>query len=190
MPSVEKNLKRVREMLAKHVVESITPTTLVFREPGTGNCRMRFDIIDERNLVVTGDLGDAIYAWSGKVHFRWLSRLDLHYFLGKCQASEVGREFRQWDGQTARETIDRHVAEIDDLERRRRAQELLHNEHGYSALESSQHEWARWADDNWREICEDMDGMWELGMVPHIRAICHLEGLKMAMAMVPEEQPA
>ena len=43
-------------------------------------------LIDENNLFVTGDLGEAIYSWSGKIDLHFLRNCELDYFKSKCKA--------------------------------------------------------------------------------------------------------
>lgn len=54
-------------------------------------------IVDHHVLCVYGDLGEAIYQWSGKINMHFLRSLDLGYFHGKCQASEKGRISDNYD---------------------------------------------------------------------------------------------
>ena len=71
-----------------------TITVLDFHRPGTGNYAMTF-IITARSVVVSGDVGDAIYAFTGEINLAKLATFDWHYFVHKCVASETGRNYEQ-----------------------------------------------------------------------------------------------
>jgi hypothetical protein len=70
------------------------PDTIEWRRPGTSNYAMRF-ILLSNYIIVTGDVGDAIYAWTCETTRKQLLRFDWHYFIGKCVASETGRDYTQ-----------------------------------------------------------------------------------------------
>ena len=56
-------------------------------------------IITGGTLIVTGDYGDAIYQWNERITWKWFADMDIHYFSGKCQASEKGRRYVDWDSE-------------------------------------------------------------------------------------------
>lgn len=68
--------------------------------PGTSVYFHRYLIVGPV-LFVTGDCGDAVYRWSRNLTWEWLAGLNLDYFAGKCQASEVGRDYKEWDQRKA-----------------------------------------------------------------------------------------
>jgi hypothetical protein len=62
-----------------------------WQKPGSWNCGVDY-LVRSGNLIVTGDLGYAIYCWyDNKVSLEWIAGLNLGYFHEKCQASENGR---------------------------------------------------------------------------------------------------
>lgn len=191
--SVRQRYERiVRESYEKHVVTEHTMTRLVFREPGTNNCYIRYDIVGPRTLVVTGDLGCAVYQWSSEIGFAWLGGLSLDYFVGKCQASEEGRDFKTWDNEAAKERFEQLRANLEEDQRKELDAFLEENGPEFRGALENRHEWNLFADANLRTFWEDMDGMFDIGMTTALRAVYHLEGLRMAMALVraAESSPA
>lgn len=52
-------------------------------------------------LVVTGDVGEAVYSFYPDMSMEDFAGSDLYYFASKCTASEDGRGFESWDGDRA-----------------------------------------------------------------------------------------
>ena len=69
-------------------------TQIAWKRPNTSNYGVQYTVFGGY-VVVTGDLGDAIYAVSSVLTFDRLLQLDWHYFWNKCVASEKGREYTQ-----------------------------------------------------------------------------------------------
>lgn len=178
---LQKRRVRASEILAKHVVESISATELVFRESGTGCGFMRYNIIGERNLVVTGDLGDAVYEWSSRITFAWLGGLDSDYFIGKCVASEYGRRYEDWSREAAAERFASRVESLDDASVVK--VKAIMDECDGNAMMESAGEWNAFAYRDLQDVWADLEGLWNIGMVTSIRALCHAEGLRLAMRM-------
>ncbi len=60
-------------------------------------------------LVVTGDVGEAVYWWGNhSLDLSWVSKCELDYFAGKCRASEEGRAYCEWNVEEV--TADLHAA--------------------------------------------------------------------------------
>lgn len=160
-------------------------------------------------LVVHGDLGDAIYQWHRDIgDLEDVSKVELDYFASKCLASEVGREYVEWDRQKAKrrvlELIRDCVGEYieielpdDDNEFNNTAQYMrttddefneLHykfiNERGYDAL-NSREEWIQWLDFNGYEVFgDDCFEYANIGNKINLRCQAHLIGLKMAFEQI------
>src|SRR5437879_2398129 len=66
-------------------------------------------IIDNGTLIVIGDYGDAVYQWNERLTWKWLANMDINYFKGKCQASENGRNYVEWDSDRAEKFIKEHL---------------------------------------------------------------------------------
>ena len=63
-----------------------------WKRPDTYNYSVRY-LIDGGMIIVTGDLGDAIYGFGQRLTFDKILQLDWHYFIHKCCASETGRNY-------------------------------------------------------------------------------------------------
>lgn len=59
-------------------------------------------ICDGQFLYVSGDIDEAVFAWSQKVNLEWISKLDLYYFSAKCMASENGKGYECWEEDVAK----------------------------------------------------------------------------------------
>src|SRR4051812_46241542 len=70
-------------------------TVLEWAEPGTFIFRVVYVIL-RHSLIVYGDIGEAVYQWSGNIGLEFLSNLNIDYFASKCEASEYGRGGREW----------------------------------------------------------------------------------------------
>ncbi len=65
-----------------------------WRRPDVSDYWMRFTI-DSGYVIVTGDVGEAIYGFHRDVTLEDFLSFDWHYFTGKCCASETGRQYTQ-----------------------------------------------------------------------------------------------
>ena len=173
--------ERAGELLAGNTVTERTASTLVFRKPDTSDCRMRYDLIGTNRLVVTGDLGDAVYQWHGNpvLSWWWLGELDLSYFLSKCRASEVGVPFVEWSSNEARRRWAELKASIDPDERRK-AEAILADQWGEDELFEDRAAWNSFAGRELVEVWTDLDGVLDIGIVPNLRGVCHWLGLRLA----------
>jgi hypothetical protein len=165
---------------------------LLWRDPENIHYAVLYHRIGRR-LIVTGDIGDAIYWWSESHSMHWISQLCLSYFHSKCIASEVGRSFDDWSYEKAEGRIKEILDEssFGAIDRFSRAG-------GYEAM-TWKDEWMCWCAQNAHEVFGDhwMDhDLGSIGRVIHPRCIGHLEGLKMAFeqigydpcAVKPEEE--
>lgn len=99
---IDRSIQRAKEWFAQHEASSpngeaypsLSPYVIDWRRPGTGNYAMRF-IIDRNSVIVTGDVGDAIYSFGSALSLELVEKYsgDWHYFTGKCVASETGRRY-------------------------------------------------------------------------------------------------
>jgi hypothetical protein len=151
-----------------------------WQKPGSWVCGVDY-LVRSGNLIVTGDLGEAIYCWHGnKVSLEWISGLDLYYFHGKCQASENGRNVKNydWSEEKARRRIFEHFKDYYDCKSAKKFKDMnppIHNER----------EFVEWINANHDDV-SDMFGIdyWEFlyscGRVIPARTRLHLLGLKLA----------
>jgi hypothetical protein len=92
--------------------------TVDWRKPGTGVMAIRYRI-DGKYLLVTGDMGDAIFAWSQPISFRFFANCGLDYFKEKCVAKPAdieARFFDTWCDHELRLTVDGQLEVMKDDE--------------------------------------------------------------------------
>jgi len=167
---------------------------LVWAKPKSSNYAMQYVLLPRGPtgamcLVVTGDLGEAVYVWYGAVTYDRIAGMNLGYFASKCEASETGRGFKTWDPDQARAVLLEHWEEwaadaVISSEASALAEALRNKEIG----------------DDPRELCDWLTGepgaelvfgcdAWELadcGERPHDRCALHLMGIKAAMRYLAE----
>jgi len=172
-----------REYFEKHKAIA-SRNEILWRQNGTRINLVRFTIVADRYLVVTGDLGEAVYQWGESITFQFLAGLSLSYFASKCQASEHGRGYESWSDELARKCLQEDVDRADESEERAQLAKKAIDAGAYEDL----HSWTRWVFD---ESIEDgrYEQYWEqghLGMRPDIRCQIQLRGLKLAFKAVSE----
>jgi hypothetical protein len=153
-----------------------------WQKPGTWNYGCRF-IIHRRWLVVVGDIGEAVFEWGQDITPEFLLKINLDYFLGKCQASHNGRKFEGWNNQVALENSVRFFSD---------GMESLRNELcAEFTLGTSKDEYEAVA-----RVYYDSTGNAEcasaissFGIVPDSCAIGMFVGLQMALALLKGEKP-
>ena len=174
--------------------------TLEWGNPGTSNYWLRA-IISKRTLIIYGDIGDAIYQWSQELDWQWLSGLGLGYFSGKCQASEEGRQYVDWDDEAAQSWLEtcfkdeeeQRAADMEEWDEDKRKayaekhptmRQRFEDASGAGNL-FSQMEWNMFLHDNGHEIFgDDLSSVAECGQVIAQRCQAHLIAIKMAVESV------
>ena len=154
--------------------------TLTWKKSDSYNYYVKY-IHMGNTLCVFGDLGEAIYRWSEPVTFEWLSNLDLSYFAGKCQASEVGRDFKEWDEHKALDAM-KHFAK----EKYFKWSKFKEEERPNSLYD--EREWEEWLRANGNDILGDYYWEWAygIGKTFNTRCVYHFVGLQMAMKQIRE----
>lgn len=174
--------------LTKGTLGAITAEHLVWTKPGTRINSIEY-LCNGPQLVVTGDLGDAIYE-TGADSLAWWSRCDAWYFASKCVASELGRGYREWDPDAACLQL-RDRFDFEDPEDAEAWSRLVLLD-GEDALYSEQ-AWSDWLRDNAEEVWganwHDVEP-WKIGSVIALRCEAHLAGLKLAVAQVASAERA
>ena len=148
-----------------------------FAKPGTNIDMLCFNVF-YGTLVVIGDLGDAVYRWGEKVDLDWIAGCNLDYFLGKCQASEVGREFTEWDPSLCHEDMEKWaVQEFDEQDLERPESEL---QDATYAIDDGHIAWQAYLYDNGYELFGDefYEFAPKFGVRPNLRGVLHLAALK------------
>jgi len=155
---------------------------LTWKRPDSSSYMIKY-IITGNILCVYGDLGQAIYRWGQKLTFEWLSGLNLSYFKGKCEASEVGRDFREWDEYKAKEQL-QFFAEDGSF----KMSEL--EERGGDGSLFSERDWEEWLNENGYDVLGADFWAWayNIGYTVNTRCLYHFIGLQMAMKQIKEKE--
>jgi hypothetical protein len=125
-------------------------------------------------LIVTGDVGDAIYS-SGFNSFKRWSECDVGYFAGKCTASEYGRHYKEWDSNYLEKRVKEALEEVEQ------PWEDFAALGGRGAM-SNQQEWIVWLTEYGSKFFGEDPSYWPAGgLITSIRCSSHLIGLKMAV---------
>lgn len=95
-------------MFEEHVRSDLENGWVRFGRPHSSFEEIFFHVFGG-TLFVTGDLGSAVYRWETPITLSGLSGCHLGYFVGKCEASEVGRDFYQWSGEACRKAVHENV---------------------------------------------------------------------------------
>jgi hypothetical protein len=183
-----------------------------FQKPGTTNFFIEF-LFTNGTLFVRGDLGEAAYCWHWDIGgIRQLRGVDIGYMKGKCQASEVGKEFNDWSRDELEkgvreylghrehldgikemlaendETIDDDDDEAWEAAKQRFIEQKIE---GLLSEVGDHHEWINFCRSEGEEFFDDVDH-WEysydLGNVTSSRMIAHHTGLIMALAKLEEKK--
>lgn len=164
--------------------------TLEWKKPGDSHFAVWY-VRQHGCLMVWGDLGSAVYRWYPDVDMASIANTNLDYFVGKCEASEVGSPPYSWDSHQAEKDMREYFAEFHDekwqgsLERKERNEEASKFElaYGWGALGEDEHVWVEWV----RANADDIFGQdwWEHPIVEagkklNARVKLHHEGLKLA----------
>lgn len=179
--------KTIQEWFKDHVAERQLLTNssngevnemdvLAWKKPDTNICRVDYMFHKVRRvLFVTGDLGHAVYRF-GTLDLEQIAACDLHYFTGKCEASEVGRDFDGWSEELAKATVRPYWQRLAP-DKKREYKELEGDDSIYD-----KHEWLMWLHFSGSKVFGDDEliALADAGKTPHIRCQAHLMGLKMA----------
>jgi len=139
-------------------------------------------------LFVCGALGEAVYVWGSRVRLSWIANNSYDYFAGKCQASEVGLGFKDWDADIARSVLAIAITDPDQYDNEQQATiaECMDSFGFYgSETTSTREEWWRFLAVHGDECFGDAWCEWapNIGTVIHRRCMAHLYGLKMAFGV-------
>lgn len=200
-----------KHIATKNVFKSNNGTEFIqieWKEPGTSHYYISYNLINN-NLIVTGDLFDAIYHWSSPVSFESISSMNLDYFSSKCEASPKGRDFLSWNNKYAYENfffildseleeflleknkIEKSFEDLNENEKQELMESYLEKYDCFDDVQSiveSQESWVEFL----KEYGDDALGSdcWEyynMAMMPDMLCHAHLEGLKLAVKQLLEK---
>jgi len=156
---------------------------------GDMNHSMRF-IIDNKKLIVTGDLGSNIFNWAGngKLDMQWLSELGSGYFFSKRESKDASEDL--WNPNVCKQDAKASITDDDDLSENEKTRKLAALEEGtdYTDYET-QANWAAWINKNDNGETHFGSDHWEfsynLGIDPDIyRHVAIFEALKGIAAQI------
>jgi len=142
--------------------------------------RVLYTIMDDRWLVVRGDLGCATYWWSGPISWDFLAGCGIDYFASKCEASENGKGHREWNTREAERWYEWWVKtqrEEDNQKAVDKAEELRMLSH----MESEFY-WDVWIREHGQYVLGP--DWWDVelpGKMVSMRCRAHLIGIQMAL---------
>jgi hypothetical protein len=146
-------------------------------------------------LTVRGDYGFAVYraGWTDLGH---IANSGYDYFCGKCEASEVGKRFKEWDPELAWRRMCHYFEDTDlssvGMNEAVRVDDNQWIVPGDISIKlrkgevGSKEEWNHWLErDGYEFFGNDILWDWsEIGMRVHLRCLLHLAGLKCALGLI------
>lgn len=187
--------------------EKLAFTELLWKEPGTGAYCVIY-VLRGGQLFVAGDLGEAVYQWYGPVSLESIAGMGYSYFLEKCQASEVGQNFVEWDTDGVARNVKERILDTDYVDNDLRIQlEGLIRDHCYltagesitddnldefvQAHTETKESWLEFLNYHGDECFGDDHWEWtySVGEVIHKGCMAHLYGLKMAFRIAVNPSP-
>lgn len=156
-------------------------TKLTWAKPDTGIFKVVY-YIQGNLLMVAGDLGAATYIFSGPISIWTFLSESIDHFAEKCQASECGRDFEDWDKYYAKNTLtywlESNKSDFEDSD--------IYDKKKAAFDEAIQHcdckqSWNQYLEQYGHELYGDC---WyeysDIGMEITMRCLAHREGLEMA----------
>jgi hypothetical protein len=167
--------KKYQKRFKDHVPTRLANGWWKFAKPGTSIDMLCFHFFGGYMMVV-GDLGDAVYHWNQQATPEWVAGCNLDYFLGKCQASETGRDFKKWDIQDCLDDLEKWA--IQDFNKEDKPRPDLSD--ARFAIEDGEIAWQAYLYDHGYETFGDefYEFAPKFGVRPHIRGVLHLAALK------------
>lgn len=164
---------------------------LRWKKPRTVIYWIDYVMTEDGRLMVTGDVGTAVYQWCLDSALRedplaFVADCNLGYFASKCVASAKGREYTQWGEDKAKAALEAW-AEENDTEHRRA---ILHNAN-VPALDAigAEAAWNDWLYEFGDEAFGADYPEWsDIGLGVDSCCRTHLVGLTMAMEWLNKEK--
>ena len=158
---------------AQHIVYREDMESITWRQEETTNYYMHY-LKQGYNLIVTGDVGDAIYRTGFTTFDEW-ARSDIGYFSSKCVASEDGRLYKEWSSERIKQEVQETI-KAEDL-----SWSKFVKARGPSSFAYEQ-EWYQWLNECGDDFFGCDRSCWPVhGKQVAIRCRGHLIGLQMAM---------
>jgi len=158
---------------------------LEWKKPGTGIYKVNYFLnCTTGDLLITGDMGSAVYKYYTYKTFNDIASDYLSYFQSKCVASENGRENKVWDSDIATDKMFEYLAEDDAAITK---EEFKNSD--YSDNMRTHHEWCEWVYNGELsdKLIDHYEHLCDIGLVDDNRAIAYLIGIKMAVKQLEEK---
>lgn len=193
--------KRAREVWFKNHVAKTIPQgeaagfeTIRWKAPDTSNYLISYTL-HGLYLFVTGDVGDAVYRFSSPTTFEAIASMNIDYFASKCTASENGRFYESWDGDTVAKRLNEWVADAYEKEEEDERQQKLEGRGEWWNLPDAfgcahvAEDWHQYLSHHGYDVFgNDWIEFGEIGKVVDVRCIGHLVGIKMAVEQLTAAQ--
>lgn len=140
---------------------------IMWRQPHESNYAVNYMIWRNR-LIVTGDLGEAIFVWGETVDLKFLVGCDYSYFISKCQGIDGHQKLRQWDPDRVKVMMEEWLVENPKPD---------HDIDGWENHSGSYEEWGAFAHEN--DLLRPEEP-YNWGYTYHYRAVAIWLGLRLA----------
>lgn len=181
------NIEFIAEQFKDHIVSEHEQhgsdiELLVWQKPNTFIYKVTY-LCHKNVLFISGDIGEAVFKWSYPIGLKAISECNIDYFMEKCEASEGGRYWREWDYSVALKCIVDHFRNSDKKGRANLFHEFR-NSFGFTCL-NSREEWVNLGDNREEFFGRDAwEWIYGIGDVYPLRAQAWLTGLKMAFEQI------
>lgn len=169
----EENFKDHTALFTPLIGARLAIQHLLWAKPGTGLYRIEY-MIRANVLFVTGDVGHAVYRWGNRISWEFLAVCHADYFAEKCEASEHGRGYPDWNERVARARVAQFLK--DSPEER----EQFESQYGDTAL-FRRAAWHDWLSVYGADVFGDPSEWADVGVVVSPRCRAHLIGIQMAL---------
>lgn len=181
------------------LIETNHVSTLYWKEPGTSMYGVTY-LFSGNNLIVTGDIGEAIFTFSDAIKLETFKDVNIHYLMKKLSCSSLERwKFNQNLARTQlQEWVNEHIqnAFSDDIQTERR-NESYRELHGnlLSAIDDSTstdsfefNVWTQYMDSSLDMETEAWESITEYGRELPTHFHAYLIGLEMAISQLEQKK--
>lgn len=142
---------------------------LIWANPENRNYRIDY-LMFGGTLLVSGDVGEAVYCWSDEINLKFLASCDYAYFASKVRGLDGHFNPRQWDSKACAiataEFLEENGGPAEDTE-------------GWKDYIHTADEWIRFVGDH-QGTFDDPSTVSQYGFVPNCRCVGQWMGLRMA----------
>jgi len=157
-----------------------------WKKPNTSIYSIKY-IIRNNYLFVSGDLGCAVYKFSSNVEWHSIASMDSFYFSSKCEASETGRFYKEWNEEKCISIFNEKMKEYNnDISSLNMTQEEFNEFKEQAKQESfSRDSWGHFVQNNYNVFYDDA---YDYGEDTSIICVAHLQGILMGLEKKYQKQ--